>query len=169
MHLRLPCSQLNHVPKHHLTGTALPTPNHSFHEEILPDSNFPDATWAHFLMPNHLSLEKDRLIPAATFFQVLVESDEVSSQPPPLPTEQSQFSYFLFSSPFSSLISLLCKPSRNSISSLYWLLNAIQLDTPHQSSLYRLPCRASLPSNRLGISSSLPLSANLLRVSSIPS
>lgn len=93
MHLRLPCSQLNHVPKHHLTGTALPTPNHSFHEEILPDSNFPDATWAHFLMPNHLSLEKDRLIPAATFFQVLLESDEVSSQPPPLPTKQSQFSH----------------------------------------------------------------------------
>ena len=53
---------------------------------------FPDASWVHCLLSvaNYLWEETDNHL-ATTSFQVVVESDKISPQPPLLQTKQPQF------------------------------------------------------------------------------
>ena len=104
-----------------------------------------------------------------TSLQVVMESSKVSPERPLLQAEQFQL-------PQPLLVRLVLQtshqppcPSLDMFQGLSVLLAVIPLASSQKSSLSRSLCRALLPSGRLILLANLVLSANLLRMHSVPS
>jgi len=91
---------------HHPPGQTVPIPHHSFWEEILPHIQ-PEPSLVQLkaitshCITNYLGKEANSHL-VTTSFQVALESDKVSPEPPLLQTKQSQF-------PQLFLIRLVCQ------------------------------------------------------------
>ncbi|KAK4826053.1 hypothetical protein QYF61_004168 [Mycteria americana] len=208
--LALPSPPLNHVPKHHIytsfkylqgwslndfPGQPVPRLDNPFGEKIFPNiqskpplvqlkaiSSFPMACYLQEETNTHLS---------TTSFQVVVESDKVSPQPPFLQAKQSQFPQLLLISLVLQTLHQLRCPSLDTLQHLNVSLGVRgpTLNTafevwPHQCRVqgadhFPSPAGHTISDTSqdavglLGHLSTLPhnlvSSANLLRVHSIPS